>query len=257
LEENMDSNAAKGALLGRPAEFLKYYPLKCAGAKAPLQNQVNLKPIYIHKQDGAYITDPKTHKAKIGIMGHTGATRPRMLGPDRKISSFKLNTIHPAGDYAQFSNAHIVPMVHYNSPATSAVDVDLAAGITAMPRYVLDGSGDGLMVTGELSGCCFCWVAQGATLWCIHVQPKGINPATGNAIDGAALHVLLQATGRFHGAPGTAIGTYGANQYGTKRASVVGVRLATGWTLYAQTSSTSFQSVADASRIYPGAVQLL
>ena len=66
----MDSNAAKGALLGRPAEFLKYYPLKCAGAKAPLQNQVNLKPIYIHKQDGAYITDPKTHKAKIGIMGH-------------------------------------------------------------------------------------------------------------------------------------------------------------------------------------------
>ena len=180
-----------------------------------------------------------------------------MLGPDRKISSFKLNTIQPAGDYAQFANAHIVPMVHYNSPATSAVDVDLAAGITAMPRYVLDGSGDGLMVTGELSGCCFCWVAQGAALWCIHVQPKGINPATGNAIDGAALHVLLQATGRFQGAPGAAIGTYGANQYGTKRASVVGVRLATGWTLYAQTSSTSFQSVADASRIYPGAVQLL
>lgn len=237
----MNTAEARNALINNPSNFLKYYPLKCAGTNAPLPNAVNTHPYYIHKlhgDDGA---------------SHLGATRPGPFGHRRQISTFKLNTMqmHPGTLIPQ---AHVVPMVNYNSNIYGAPN--LAGNLAGMPHYVLDGSGDGLMVTGELSNCCFCWITQGANLWCIHVQPVGPKP-DGTPMDAVVLQNTLALHGHFAAAPATSLSTFGRNDY-PGRASVVGVRQGGAWHLYAQTvADHTFSSVHAAYQIHPGAVRRL
>ncbi|KAB7648427.1 hypothetical protein [Polymorphobacter fuscus] len=220
-------------LLGRPAHFLKYYPVKCAGSSAPVQNAANTKAYRIVKRDGAL-----GQKA-----GHRGATRPGIFGTTLNISSFKLEPGGAAVGAGTVAQAHVVPMVNHNSTIYGCFDLQ---GVTnAMPNYVLDAGGDGLMVTGELSNCCFAWVQQGNDLWCTHVQPVGgITP--GN------LQTELSTTGSFAGLPGTALSTFGRNQYPGGRASIIGVREGGVWNLYAQKTDTSFDTLTESWRIHPG-----
>jgi hypothetical protein len=199
---------------------------------------VNLRQYNISKQGGTQ-DDQKP--------GHRGATRPGFRGKSRDISSFILQP-DTMGNGALINDAHVVPMVNYNSDIYNCHN--LHRGINAMPYYALDGQGRGLMVTGELSGCCFCWLAQGNDLWCIHVQPQA-------GIDGTALQNTLRVNGRFANAPGTRLGTYGRKNYPAGRASVIGVRRAGRWRLFAQTSDDRFSTITGAYQIYPGAVRNL
>ncbi|MGI4877704.1 MAG: hypothetical protein ACRYG4_09490 [Janthinobacterium lividum] len=235
----MDSAAARTKLLTSPATFLKHYPVKCAGASAPNQNAANLRQYNINKLGGDM---PPAQGQKVG---HRGATRPGILGYTRDISSFKLD--HAATvNGTVIPQAHVVPMVNHSSPIYNCLD--LLGNVTAMPYYLLDGTGDGLMVTGELSNCCFCWIVQGADLWCIHVQPVG-------GITPLALQAALTATGRFAAAPAANLSTFGRTEYPAGRASVIGVRQAGVWSLYAQvTPDSTFSTLTASYKIAPGAM---
>lgn len=235
----MNSADARRKLLNDPAGFLKYYPVKCAGAAAPVQNAANLRQYSINKHGGDMPIAGE-------VTGHRGATRPGLFGHQRQISSFKLEP-GPKPNAALINNTHVVPMVNHNADTYGCLN--LHGNITAMPHYVLDGQGDGLMVTGELSNCCFCWAVQGNELWCIHVQPVG-------GIAPIPMNNTLAVTGRFGAAPGTILGTFGRNDY-PGRASVIGVRRNGTWNLYAQRSNDSFRTVEAAFKIYPGVVQRL
>ena len=245
-EFTMDSAAARTKLLNDPAGFLKYYPVKCGGAPAPSQNAANLRPYFIEKQNAA---------GGGNKLGHSGATRPILLGPLKwNISSFKLNTVN-SNNGTQINNAHVVPMVNYNSDKYNCHNLNET--INAMPYYALDATGDGLMVTGELSNCCFTWLAQGADLWCIHVQPVGDKAR----LIGGPTQIMpnelqndINATGRFAAAQAAALSTFGRNDYPNGRASVIGVRRNGVWKLYAQTSDDSFKTLSGAYKIYPGPI---
>jgi hypothetical protein len=236
----MDTATAKSKLLHHPEEFLRYYPVQCAGAQAPLQNDVNLRQYNISKKETNQIG---------GKVGHCGATRSGFLGTTLNISSFFLQP-DLMGNSAPINNAHVVPMVNYNDPNNTQPNVpNLHGNIGAMHHYKLDGQGRGLMVTGQLSNCCFCWLAQGIDLWCIHVQP-------GNTISAIALQNWLATGGRFAGR-NTPLLTYGRTDYPTGHASVIGVRRAGQWHLYAQRSDDVFDTISGAYSIYPGAVRRL
>jgi hypothetical protein len=238
----MNSAIALASLLNNPVNFLRYYPVKCAGAAAPAQNAANLSQYSISKQGG-------TQPVMAPMVGHRGATRPGVFGHQRQISSFILQPGHVnVVNGAMINNAHVMPMVNHNSDVYGCLNLN--GVITAMPHYVLDASGDGLMVTGELSFCCFCWIQQGADLWCIHVQPVG-------GITPIQLQNALALQGRFGAAPNALLSTYGRNDYPTGRASIIGVRSAGVWNLYVQTTNDSFDTISGAFRIHPGAVQRL
>jgi hypothetical protein len=85
----MDSAAARTKLLTSPAEFLKYYPINCAGGLAPNQNAANLQQFNINKRDGDM---PPIQGA---VTGHLGATRPGLFGHQREISSWSNNLVRP------------------------------------------------------------------------------------------------------------------------------------------------------------------
>ncbi|KQZ70967.1 hypothetical protein ASD55_11845 [Rhodanobacter sp. Root561] len=233
----MDSAAARAQLLAHPETFLKHYPVKCAGAAAPNQNAVNLRLYNISKRQGLANVD-----------GHRGATRPGLFGYQREISSWILQPGAAVGNGTTINQAHVVPMVNHLGVQYGCLN--LLGNVTAMPYYELDGTGDGLMVTGELSNCCFTWAVQGANLWCIHVQPVGGITPTG-------LQAALATTGRFAAAPHVPLATFGRDEYPVGRASVVGVRQAGAWSLYAQTSNDLLNTISAAYRIYPGAMTRL
>ena len=233
----MDSAAALAKLRNHPADFLKHYPVKCAGSTAPNQNAVNFRQYNLNKYGG----DMPTPTGQ--VTGHRGATRPGLFGHQRQIATFKLEP-GPTVNGANIPQAHVVPMVNHNSAIYGCLNLN--GNITAMPYYCLDATGDGIMVTGELSNCVFCWAVQGADLWCIHVQPVG-------GITPVALQLALSTNGRFAAAPHAPLATFGRGQYPTGRASVIGVRSGGTWSLYAQTSQDSFSTLGGGYRIYPGA----
>ncbi len=231
----MNSAAALAMLQANPANFLRNYPLKCAGAPAPLPDAANFRQYHINKIQG---DAPVVPGQKVG---HRGATRPGLFGA-KNISSFKLAP-GPTVNGAVINHAHVVPMVNHNSDLYGCLN--LHGVITAMPYYRLDANHDGVMVTGELSGCCFAWGVQGVDLVAIHVQPVG-------GISADALQLALATTGRFAAFPAMPLATFGRQEYPAGRASIVGIRTAGAWTLYAQTSDDGFNTMSGAFRIYPG-----
>src|SRR5262245_12837952 len=104
----MNSTAARNKLLTDPRSFLKYYPVKCAGASAPVQNAANLVQYYLNKQGAGQYLGPGQ------VLGHRGATRPGLFGYERAISSFKLAPQNSVGA-ALINQAHVVPMVNHDS----------------------------------------------------------------------------------------------------------------------------------------------
>jgi len=221
-------------LRNRPEYFLKWYPVKTAGAPANQHNanQANVIQFAIQKQQ----SDNRP--------GHVGATRPGPVLPfvTHNISSFKLaywNSSNPHEPRQQVQ-AHSVPMFAYNAPGIN---------VQALDAYILDGGGDGVMATGQLSGCCFCILPlTGGRLACTHIRPLGIGaPALQTSIDNNGafnLGVGLAA------APGATMVTFGRNDY-PAYATVIGVRSGGTWRIYAQLSTDQSRTINGFRRIYP------
>ena len=118
-----------------------------------------------------------------------------------------------------------------------------APDVGALDGYLLDGSAE-VMITGQLSHCRFCFVADGAGLACTHMSPRG-SPA-----GPVQMQQDLTANGGFANYAG-ALGTYGRQDY-TGYANVLGVRVGGSWRLYAQQSNDTLKTITSAARIYPG-----
>ena len=113
--------------------------------------------------------------------------------------------------------------------------------------YLLDHTGPDLMFTGMLNGCSFVMKAtpDRSRVRCAHLRPP-----PGEA--GSALHTACVNTGAFAGDAG-AVTVFGRNSYlpppGLARsATVLGVRRAGAWEIYAQIFD-SFFNITGAARI--------
>ena len=126
---------------------------------------------------------------------------------------------------------------YYKIPKTSG-----AADIGNLDAYLLDSSRN-IMITGQLSGCCFCIVPHGPGLACTHINPQG---APGGAVQ---LQNDLTSTGTFRNYPGPFL-TYGRKNY-PGYATVIGVRVGGVWNIYAQKSNDQCTTITGAERIYP------
>lgn len=104
------------------------------------------------------------------------------------------------------------------------------------------------MITGQLSGCCFCIRPYPGGLACAHVHPRGYPRG---AVAAAALQADLTTNGHFANYPG-ALTTFGRQNY-PQHATVIGVRSAGMWQIFAQFSNNSHQTLNNPSaQIYPG-----
>ena len=232
----MNAQRAVHQLLHDPDYFLKHYPVITAGANvAHVANQANIMQFWLSKRDP--LVPGAMPSANVG---HYGATRPGRILSSRihEISSFQIITFATPGADTQQINAHSVPMIPYNHNAP--------INLQQLAPYFLDGASDGVMITGQLSGCCFCWLPVGAQLWCTHIRP--LNPPN----FGVQLQNLLHMGGRFNGHVLAPLGTFGRNEY-PQHATVIGVRLHGNWRLYAQVSNDQNRTNALVYRFYPGA----
>jgi len=243
----MTPTEALGKMLTDSDHFFKYYPVKMFGGALPfIPNGASTKQYRLCRVAGE-----DDGRGNIGKQGHLGATRSgRYVGLTKHdISSFQMM---PDGiQVGQFSakvDTCGVPMVNYNSNLYGGID--LHGNLAPMTYYVADASAN-YMTTGELSGCCFAWTEVGGDLRCIHILPAG-NLPSGAAITGAVLQTSLRTTGRFQGMPTRTLETFGFLDYGMRRASVIGVRTAGSWKLYAQVSTDRFRTISEAWQIHPG-----
>jgi hypothetical protein len=242
--------------------FFKYYPVKMFGGPGPwVPDVVNLKGYHLRRE-------PELRGIRSGRLitkaGHRGgATRPGKIFSCRthNISSFQMRPGGPpaiggavlAADNSVLVQTCGVPMVNFNAGAYGGVNLNGAIG--AM-NYFEAGAGADYMTTGQLTGCCFAWCEVAGNLRCVHILPHG-NLPTGVAVTGATLQPHITANGHFLGMPTTALETFGALQYGTRYASVIGVRAVGGWRLYAQISTNAFLTIDEAWQIHPGAPRAL
>lgn len=232
----MTPEQAKAELLSNPERFLKHYPINIAGANvlhAP--RAVNSLTFFLYKRPSSEVAGDKT--------GHWGATRPGNIvsGHTHQISSWKITTVPaPAGTPFETIQASSIPMLVYDASAALPMDV------TQLDSYWLDASStDGIMVTGQLSGCCFCWLDRWPGLWCTHIKPTG-------RISGEALHEKLRTHGRFAPEHLQWLETFGRADYLGAVATVIGVRRLGSWKLFAQTSTDGHQTITAAYRLFPG-----
>lgn len=229
----MDAEEAFDELLTRPSRFLKHHPVNPAGwGGVHAAGAANVRQFRLYKRDAEM-----PGQAPSGKPAHFGATRPGPFGR-REVSSFLVTTVPAAGNVQQRTfDALSVPLRNYNEVDAGALD-----------HYVVDGQGDGVMVTGQLSGCTFAWLPVGAHLLCTHVRPVGI--------DALGLHNRLNTNGRFAAHPREPLRTFGRNDY-SQYANVVGVRKRGRWRLYAQESADQFRTITAAWRLHPGAATYL
>jgi len=93
-----------------------------------------------------------------------------------------------------------------------------------------------VMITVRLSGCSFLWRVNGGVLEVAHLQPQG-------GLDGPGLQTQLNGNGS---------NVYGRTSYGDGRvASIVGVRVAGGWKIYAQKFRVGTNEIMSVHRLYP------
>jgi hypothetical protein len=235
----MDATKALQKLRSDPDYFLKYYPVWTAGSNnTHTADAANPRQYFLHKKDPTAGTGPNM----TGKIGHYGATRPGTVFSSRthEISSWVFNTFAPAhGVDHRTVTALSVPMTYCNAPGFNVND---------MNAYYLDGTAD-IMITGQLSGCCFCWTDVGGTLLCTHLKPQGATSAV-------QLQNMVVTNGRFHNHPHTPLGNFGRSDY-PGYATVIGVRGTGGWSLYAQLSNDQNRTIAETYKLHPGAMTLL
>jgi len=143
--------------------------------------------------------------------------------------AFKFDTIAPVGGpmavtggdnklYTRFS-VHNVRM----NPNTEPLD------ISAIPAYVLDGTGPDIMITGQLSACIFAIRREPGRLLVAHIQPGGGRQT------GTMLRQTIKLMGRLtHPSGGGRVThVFGIPDYPI-RAHVLGLRTGGVWHIYAQ-----------------------
>jgi hypothetical protein len=234
----MNAAEALQSLKRDPDNFLKHYQVTISGNnQAHNSHNVNTRNFFLYKRN-------PTAMGTAGKIGHYGNVRPGSILPfmSHNISSFRISTApeQTGVDQTQFS-AISVPMVTYspNPPFD----------ITQIEPYYVDASQD-IMITGQLSGCCFCWLDVGGILWCAHIQPlKG-------TMDGLHLQTLINTQGHFFSQPTNPLGTFGKHDYVLNNATLIGVKHGGGWKMYAQISGDGIK-VSQCFRIFPGARVLL
>jgi hypothetical protein len=241
-DRRMTPEQALESLRDNPRYFLKYYPLSTAGATDHhVPNARNPLDFIWYKRAGA---DAR------GKQSHVGASRPvhglTKLFPkvSLDISSFRIGRIQfEHGTINHHFQALSVPMDYYDTISTPPLNIN------AMQAYLLDNAGaDDVMITGQLSGCCFCIRPYAGGLACAHVHPRGY---PGGAAAAAALQTDLTANGHFAHYPG-ALTTFGRQNY-PEHATVIGVRSAGTWQIFAQFSNNSHRTLNHPSaQIYPG-----
>lgn len=228
----MTPTEAMQSLRNDPHYFLKYYPINPAGfAGAHVPDGLTPQTFWIAKLGGGG-----------GGMkpGHVGATRPvkylPMLSVD--ISSFRISTA-PTGEGPVQFTALSVPMVYYDS-----------INVGALNAYLIDNSQD-IMITGQLTNCCFCVRPYAGGLACTHVNPRGYAGLNGPA----GMQTQLNAGGQFANYAGV-LATYGRQNY-PLASNVIGVRGPGGWELFSQHSGNMFKTITAAYKVYPGPLTLL
>lgn len=228
----MNANDAFHSLRTDPRVFLASHPVNTAGwGGNHVAGQASTHQFQIYKRDALM-----PGLTPSGKPAHFGATRPGWFGARHEVSSFLITDVPaPGGVLQRVFTGLSVPLHTYNTVNVAALD-----------HYVVDGQGDGLMITGQLSGCTFAWLTVGNDLLCTHIQPVGIQ--------GVPLHNRMNVAGRFTAHPALPLNTYGAGDYLGSYANVIGVRRNGQWKLYAQHSADQFRTITGAWRIYPGAV---
>jgi hypothetical protein len=175
------------------------------------------------------------HPGPSGVQNYHAEHYPRDGRDSLKISSNAL----ALGPHAVLVPAHSVQMItHANTPPLGQI-----------PGYLLDGNGPDLMLTGMLNGCSFVMKANAnrTAVRCAHLQPQL------GAGQGSALNVHCINGAAFVGDAGPVL-VYGRNSYpdgaGLSRSStVLGVRRAGAWEIYAQIFDAAAFTVVSATRI--------
>jgi hypothetical protein len=210
---------AFNALIASPGTFLKTYPVRIFG-----------------------------DTAASGIRQYTMINR---VGAVQRPGTFwgRLS-MHATESFEIRSNA---AMLAVGAPANprqfQAHSVHMDAGIGAMQAYRLDATGPGIMVTSQLSGCSFVMTDAGAgQVDVAHVQPHG-------GMTGRQLHGQLStaAGAQVYGASATR-GNY---DVADRVASIVGVRTAGAWRIYAQKQDRGHgYDIVSVYQIYPARQKL-
>jgi len=124
------------------------------------------------------------------------------------------------------------------------------AGIGAINWYPLAGAGSSnIMITTKLTGCSFLVRDNAGVLECAHVQPDGaaVPPQTGQDL---RQYLSTNHAGNYGALFGR--GRTGLKGYeGTEAATVIGVRRANNWSIYAQRLVAGQSTFKDVERIWP------
>lgn len=120
-------------------------------------------------------------------------------------------------------------MVHNVRMNPNTEDLD----ISAIPAYVLDGTGPDIMITGQLSACIFAIRQEPGRLLVAHIQPGGGRQTA------TTLRQTIKLMGRLTHPPGGGRVThvFGIPDYPI-RAHVVGIRQGGTWHVHAQCVSS-------------------
>lgn len=128
-----------------------------------------------------------------------------------------------------------VPMLFSN-----AVNNGALAGVEA-----LNNGGPDLMVTGLLNGCTFCIETTANGVRMTHIKPSG-------GTNAVVLQNTLALHGSFGGGGGGPVQTFGmSTEYtGTEDATLIGVREAGRWRIFAQIHTRMTQNILRVTQIY-------
>lgn len=127
-----------------------------------------------------------------------------------------------------------VKMVNYG-------DIDVT-GLVAL--NVLNQGGPDIMVTGLLNGCTFCMQNTDNGVAMTHIRPVG-------GTDAVKLQTEVATRGRFAGS-GMSMQTFGmATEYsGREDATIIGIRKAGSWRVYAQIHERMAQEISRVVKIF-------
>lgn len=202
---------------------------------------------------------------QITIAGDTGTSRPMNYYIDTRHGF----TFTRPGRRLR-NRQHNVPAYMMSSSAAAAgpnsigfrthsirMEKEGAIAMGSIAGYPADTLGPDLMVTGALSGCSFCILADpnvANRIWVAHVKA--------GAAGGYNLRNHLQQNGHFSIAPNAAITVYGSRPAGggpgydsaTEHVSIVGIRTGNTWAIWGQvylpTHPTSPFSIARVDRVF-------
>lgn len=213
---------AFNTLLANPGAFLKRYPVRIFGATAAS-----------------------------GVAGYTMLNRNpgASMRPGSVLGTLNMHTTE---SFEIRSNAALGAVGGgAGGHAFQAHSIHMDAGTTNMGFYRLGaGAGPTIVVTGQLSGCSFVMLPVAAGVVDVaHVRPQG---QTGQALQAALATAMPNA--QIYGASGASGNYDSADRF----ASIIGVRFAGVWRIYAQKQDANAGDfrIKSAYQIYPNRQKL-